>query len=122
MHHYYKSPEPFDDMMMHPLEGLGYYCILYGPTVLFPVPLQAFLAYMAVMGVCGVLDHCGVVFHVTLAGWTFYDTRDHDAHHQLFSCNYAFPFNWMDRLHGTHKTLDDATRNKPLFAPTTTSS
>jgi sterol desaturase/sphingolipid hydroxylase (fatty acid hydroxylase superfamily) len=29
LHHYYKSPQPFDDMMIHPLEGFGYYLILF---------------------------------------------------------------------------------------------
>ena len=35
MHHYYKSPQPFDDMYIHPLEALGYYLILYSPAFVF---------------------------------------------------------------------------------------
>lgn len=98
LHHFYKAPEPFDDLYIHPLEALGYYLILYAPPFVLRMHWSAFGAYMAVMGVCGVLDHCGVA--CTVPG--LYDTRDHDGHHRLFDVNYAFPFAWMDRLHGTH--------------------
>ncbi|CAM9327612.1 unnamed protein product, partial [Hapterophycus canaliculatus] len=33
-HHYYKSPEPFDDLMMHPCEALGYFTFLHAPPFL----------------------------------------------------------------------------------------
>lgn len=96
-HHFYKSPEPWDDMYIHPLEAAGYYCILYAPPFLFRMHYSAFLAYMVVMGLCGVLDHSGV--HVSLPG--LYNTEDHDAHHSKFEVNYAFPLPYMDLLHGT---------------------
>jgi sterol desaturase/sphingolipid hydroxylase (fatty acid hydroxylase superfamily) len=64
LHHANKAPEPFDDMLIHPLEAVGYYCILYSPPFLFRLHTHAFLAYMALMGTCGVLDHCGVRIHV----------------------------------------------------------
>lgn len=69
-HHFYKSPEPFDDLMIHPLEAFGYYLQLYSPPFLIAMPLSSFLAYMAVCGVCGVLDHSGV--KVSVPG--LYDT------------------------------------------------
>ena len=60
MHHYYKSPQPFDDMYIHPLEAAGYYCILYSPAFIFRMHWIGFAVYMAIMGTCGVLDHCGI--------------------------------------------------------------
>lgn len=98
IHHYYKSPQPFDDMMIHPFEAIGYYFILYSPTMLIDQPLSAFLLYMAVMGSAGVLDHSGIVVDIPY----IYTTRDHDEHHRLFNVNYAFPFPQMDMIHGTH--------------------
>lgn len=63
-HHFYKSPEPFDDLMIHPLEAFGYYLQLYAPPFLFAMPLSSFLLYMSICGVCGVLDHSGVKLSV----------------------------------------------------------
>jgi sterol desaturase/sphingolipid hydroxylase (fatty acid hydroxylase superfamily) len=70
-HHYYKSPEPFCDLYIHPIESLGYQMILWAPPfahrlvssrlALSSMRLPAFLLYMAVMGLCGVLDHSGNV-------------------------------------------------------------
>lgn len=58
LHHYHKDPGPFDDLLIHPAEAFGYFCILYSPAfVLGPMPLGSFLAYMGVMGILGVLDH-----------------------------------------------------------------
>jgi len=65
-HHHYKSPEPFDDLYIHPLEAIGYYTILYSPPFIFNIHIAAFLAYMVVMGVCGVLDRSGIKFSVHL--------------------------------------------------------
>jgi len=106
-HHYYKAPQPFDDMMIHPLEGLGYYCILYSPPfVLSQMHIGAYIIYMIIMGVCGVLDHSGVKFSIALpvGPWKIpiYSTVDHDLHHEKFNVNYAFPSPYMDYLHGTH--------------------
>ncbi|CAN0444313.1 unnamed protein product [Pylaiella littoralis] len=98
-HHFYKSPEPFDDLMIHPLEAFGYYLQLYSPPFLFVVPVSSFLLYMVVCGVCGVLDHSGVA--LSMPG--LYDTADHDRHHSRFEVNYAFPFPFMDVLHGTYE-------------------
>lgn len=99
MHHHYKAPEPWDDMYIHPLEAFGYYCILYGPPFLFAIHCRAFIAYMVIMGLCGVLDHAGIHFDVP----GLYNTVDHDNHHAKFEVNYAFPFPYMDLLHGTYE-------------------
>jgi sterol desaturase/sphingolipid hydroxylase (fatty acid hydroxylase superfamily) len=96
-HHYYKSPEPWDDMYIHPIEAFGYYCILYSPPFVFNMHIYAFIIYMILMGTCGILDHCGVRFHIK----PIYDTAHHDAHHSKFNVNYGFPFVFMDILHGT---------------------
>ncbi len=104
-HHNYKSPQPFDDLFIHPVEAFGYYCILFSPAVLVPnLNVLSFLAYMAVCGVFGVLDHSGVVVQLG----PLYDTRAHDVHHAKgFGAgtyvNLAFPFTFMDRLHGTFR-------------------
>lgn len=98
-HHAYKSPEPWDDMYIHPLEAFGYYCILYGPPFLFPIHKYAFIAYMIVMGLCGVMDHSGI--KIECPG--LYNTIDHDNHHAKFEINYSFPFPFMDLLHGTYE-------------------
>mmetsp|Transcript_4795 Transcript_4795/g.30408 ORF Transcript_4795/g.30408 Transcript_4795/m.30408 type:complete len:270 (+) Transcript_4795:2589-3398(+) len=100
LHHYQKDPGPFDDLLIHPAEAFGYFCILYSPAfVLGPMPLGSFLAYMGIMGVLGVLDHSGVEFAIPF----LYDTRDHAMHHALYNVNYAFPFIWMDSIHGTYR-------------------
>eukprot|EP01119_Soliformovum_irregulare_P007189 TRINITY_DN1958_c0_g1_i5.p1 TRINITY_DN1958_c0_g1~~TRINITY_DN1958_c0_g1_i5.p1 ORF type:complete len:176 (-),score=21.97 TRINITY_DN1958_c0_g1_i5:12-539(-) len=99
VHHYYKSPEPFDDLYIHPLESFGYYCILYSPAFIIPVHVTSFIFYMSIVGLTGVLDHSGVYF--SFPG--FYNTRDHDTHHAKFDCNYAFPFPFMDLAHGTFR-------------------
>lgn len=98
-HHSYKSPEPWDDMYIHPLEAFGYYCILYGPPFLFPIHKYSFIGYMIVMGLCGVLDHSGIKVEVP----GLYNTVDHDNHHAKFEINYSFPFPFMDLLHGTYE-------------------
>lgn len=97
-HHFYKSPEPWDDMYIHPLEAFGYYCILYGPPYLFSLHYYSFIAYMIIMGICGVLDHSGIKFEVPY----LYNTIDHDNHHKKFEVNYSFPFPFMDILHNTY--------------------
>jgi sterol desaturase/sphingolipid hydroxylase (fatty acid hydroxylase superfamily) len=96
-HHFYKSPAPLDDMMIHPVEAFGYYALLYSPAFVMPMHSSAFLAYMGVMGVAGVLDHSGV--HVEVP-W-LYNTADHDWHHRAFDVNYGFPHIFMDLLCGT---------------------
>lgn len=56
---------------------------------------------------CGVADlfvypdQCcsGVEFTIPF----LYDTRDHAMHHALYNINYAFPFIWMDSIHGTYQ-------------------
>lgn len=100
-HHFYKSPEPWDDMYIHPLEAFGYYCILYGPPFLFPIHQYGFLLYMVVMGLCGVLDHSGIRCEIP----ALYNTVDHDNHHAKFEVNYSFPFPYMDMLHGTYEGI-----------------
>ncbi|CAM9340735.1 unnamed protein product [Ascophyllum nodosum] len=98
-HHFYKSPEPFDDLFIHPLEAIGYYLQLYSPPFILVIPVWSFALYMVICGICGVLDHCGVA--LSLPG--LYSTTDHDRHHSRFDVNYAFPFPFFDMLHGTYE-------------------
>ena len=35
-HHHYKSPQPWDDLFIHPLESFGYCLILYSPAFCVP--------------------------------------------------------------------------------------
>ena len=106
-HHFYKSPEPFDDMYIHPVEAIGYYCILFGPPLIFKIHYISFIAYMIIMGLCGVLDHSGISLACGI-----YDTVDHDLHHEKFDVNYSFPFPILDILHGTyHGTYLGITRS-----------
>ena len=66
-HHHYKAPQPWDDLFIHPLESFGYCLILYSPAFCIPnLPVASFLSYMSIMGVCGILDHCGVRIQVSL--------------------------------------------------------
>lgn len=99
-----QAPEPFDDMYIHPVEAVGYYCILYSPSAFFPLHPATFFAYMALLGVAGVLDHSGVRVCVALPLFRvrLYDTADHDRHHSHVSVNYSFPFPFLDVLHGTY--------------------
>ena len=97
-HHYYRSPEPFDDLYIHPVEATGYYCILFGPPFLFACHLYSFLTYMCIMGVLGILDHSGIRISIPF----LYSTVDHDLHHSQVNVNYGFPFPIMDYLHQTY--------------------
>lgn len=99
IHHYYKCPQPFDDLYIHPLEAFIYYCILYAPPFLFPIHVHAFTVYMIIMGVLGNMDHSDIPF--TIPG--VYDTNDHAMHHLKFEMNYGFPFPYLDLLHGTYQ-------------------
>ena len=107
MHHHYKSPAVWDDLFIDPREAFGYYCILYGTGVVVSAPVSSFLSYIAVMGTCGVLDHCGISFDLSLSlslprtKLEVYGTSFHDLHHAKFNANYAFPFAAMDVFHGT---------------------
>jgi len=103
LHHHNKAPVPFDDLFIHPLEALGYYLLLYAPAmgVVGSMPAEAFAAYIAVMGVCGVLDHSGV--RVVAPGGA-YDSAEHAQHHAKFECNYGFPVAWGDHAAGTYRT------------------
>ncbi len=60
-------------MYIHPLEALGYYCILYSAPFVIPMHSYSFVLYMILMGLTGVLDHCGV----KLAVPGVYDTTHH---------------------------------------------
>mmetsp|Transcript_23827 Transcript_23827/g.48675 ORF Transcript_23827/g.48675 Transcript_23827/m.48675 type:complete len:147 (+) Transcript_23827:35-475(+) len=106
-----RSPQPFDDLYIHPVEAFGYYCILwapfplanpnswrgqhvsanvavndrYSPPFVLPLHVGGFAVYMAVMGLCGVLDHSGI--KCCVAG--LYSTDDHDKHHQHYNVNFA---------------------------------
>ena len=97
-HHTYTSPEPFDDLYIHPLEAFGYYIILYSPAYLFPISGLSFIMYMMIMGLFGVLDHSGIAISIG----SLYNTRDHDFHHSKYRVNYAFPFPFMDIMHNTY--------------------
>jgi len=99
VHHVYKSPEPFDDMMIHPFESFAYYMILYAPPFLFQCHVYSFLGYMAIMGAAGTLDHSGI--RLNLDG--VYDTECHDKHHERFNVNFGFPHCFLDILHGTYE-------------------
>ena len=110
LHHHYKSPVVWDDLFIHPCEAFGYYVILYGTGVFVSATTISFLAYMALMGTCGVLDHCGILLtlKVPFSGGKLrsvshlYASNFHDAHHAKFNVNYAFPFPAMDVAHGTY--------------------
>lgn len=102
LHHINKAPEPFDDMMIHPVEAAGYYCILYAPPFLFPTTLQSFVLYMIVCGLCGVADHSGI----KLRFLGIYDAYDHDLHHSKTNVNYGFPFCLTDKMFGTYYSDD----------------
>ena len=97
-HHTYKSPEPWDDMYIHPVEAIGYYIILYSPPVVYHMHRISFIIYMIIMGICGVLDHSGIKVDIPF----LYNTIDHDNHHARFNVNFSFPFPYMDILHGTY--------------------
>ncbi len=82
------------------LQGLGYYTILYSPPFVLGCPPVPFAIYLAMHGLCGILDHSGVRIEFG-AGFLSYSSLDHDSHHKLFEVCYGFPMMWMDRIHGT---------------------
>lgn len=101
IHHEYKSPCVYCDLFIHPMEAIGYYCILYSPAFLITdIPKEAFLMYIVLLGIFGVFDHSGVA--IKLPWFMFnYDSKFHDLHHKLFHVNYAFPFQFPDLIFGT---------------------
>ncbi len=114
--------------MIHPAEAFGYFCILFSPAFALPkCHVAAFLAYMALMGTCGVLDHSGIRFSLALPlpftrgkgkggkrrqQLLLYDSADHDVHHMsgygARAVNLGFPFPALDKLHGTYVAPADA--------------
>jgi sterol desaturase/sphingolipid hydroxylase (fatty acid hydroxylase superfamily) len=101
-HHTYKSPQVFDDLMIHPLEAFGYYVLLFSPSLVVSQHYAGMLIYMSLCGLFGVLDHSGIALRLG----PFYDTRAHDVHHRCgfgpaVYKNLAFPFTVMDVLHHT---------------------
>jgi len=107
LHHFYKSPQPFDDLFIHPLEAAGYYAILYSPALVIPrLHVLGFLLYVALLGVAGVVDHSGVRVVLAAGPLTLYDSGEHDLHHSagfgLRCLNLGFPTTLLDKLHGTH--------------------
>lgn len=98
LHHQHKVPRGFDDLWIHPLEAAGYFCILYSPAWVFPCSAVVFLLYMVLMGITGVLDHCGVSLQVP----GVYSTHFHDSHHSHVNINFGFPFDFTDKWWGTY--------------------
>jgi sterol desaturase/sphingolipid hydroxylase (fatty acid hydroxylase superfamily) len=108
-HHTYKSPQVFDDLMIHPLEAFGYYLLLFSPSLVVNQHYAGMLIYMSLCGLFGVLDHSGIALRLG----PFYDTRAHDVHHRCgfgpaVYKNLAFPFTAMDVLHRTFVEPGDA--------------
>jgi sterol desaturase/sphingolipid hydroxylase (fatty acid hydroxylase superfamily) len=107
-HHHYKSPQVWDELFIHPVEAFGYYCLLFSPAVVVRQHYAAFLIYMALCGLFGVLDHSGIRVRLLGGRWgAMYDTRAHDVHHRAgfgpgVYVNLAFPFTLMDVLHRTY--------------------
>lgn len=97
-HHYVKTPNPFDDFFIHPLEAFGYYCLFYSPFFIFDQPISSMILYVFFLGVTGVFDHSGVNFIIP---WV-YSSIDHDYHHLKTNVNFGFPCIFMDVLHGTY--------------------
>lgn len=98
LHHHYKAPEPFDDMLIHPIEAIGYYGLLFAPAFMMPMPVSTFSAYIAIIGVFGIADHSGL--RIALP-WGIYDAEHHDAHHQHVTTNFGFPSSVIDIACGT---------------------
>ena len=84
-------------MYIHPLEAIGYYCILYSPPNLMYIHYQTFIIYMIILGLCGVFDHSGIDLKIPY----LYNTKDHDLHHMKYNLNYSFPFPFLDIVHNT---------------------
>eukprot|EP00761_Pharyngomonas_kirbyi_P003258 gb/GECH01003262.1/.p1 GENE.gb/GECH01003262.1/~~gb/GECH01003262.1/.p1 ORF type:complete len:267 (+),score=61.53 gb/GECH01003262.1/:1-801(+) len=95
IHHSYKSPEPFDDLYVHPIEQFGFMCILHFPSLI--VPFSSYFYYILLNASQGILDHSGIDLNIPI----LYDSRIHDEHHRNFRCNYCFLSPIMDILHGT---------------------
>lgn len=102
-HHRAKTPSAFDDLLIHPIEAIGFYFILFSVPLLFPTHILGFLAYFGMHGFSGVMDHSGIA--LSLGSW--YSTRDHELHHGLVSVNFATPFMYWDRIFGTYLSPTD---------------
>lgn len=103
LHHLNRAPQPFDDLLIHPLEAFGYYCILFRSILPPFITTDAqssvlysnsffesrlvrscarfiwsnflFLLLLPSLIIVGVMDHSGIKFEIPY----LYNTVDHGS-------------------------------------------
>jgi Delta7-sterol 5-desaturase len=107
VHHLSFNPSPWAAFSFHPYEALIEAIILPALAFVIPVHFAAFLIFLMMMTVLGVINHCGYElyprnFH---RHWFFrywISATHHDQHHKWGRDNYGLYFNIWDRWMGTH--------------------
>jgi len=105
-HHHFNVPFALSSMAVHPVElAINSTAFMLGP-MLFRPHLFVLWAWLIVIQIIGVEDHCGYKFAfsfsdlIPLAGGSEF----HDWHHKYFSGNYASFFPFIDQLFNTKKS------------------
>ncbi|MGE0614455.1 MAG: sterol desaturase family protein [Bacteriovoracia bacterium] len=108
VHHDSVNPSPWAAFSFHPWEGLIEAIAL--PLIIFIVPVHpiAFVSFLMIMTVLGVINHMGYEvmpkwFATHWFGKWFITATHHFQHHRLVKCNYGLYFTFWDRLLGTER-------------------
>ena len=101
VHHESRVPTPFTSFSFHPLESFLEAVIVPALAFLIPVHWSAFVIFLLIMTVSGVVNHLGYEifstrFMQSSIGRWFITPTNHELHHQRVSGNYGLYFTWWD--------------------------
>jgi methylsterol monooxygenase len=119
-HHIFTAPFGWMSHATHPVElTLQSVGGMAGPLIwsfAYGLNLKTWWAWLALIQVQGVMDHCGYEFPwpLDLFGCLpgLGGTAFHDDHHRLFTCNYAAVFSVIDHIFGTSRRCKEAAKAK----------
>jgi sterol desaturase/sphingolipid hydroxylase (fatty acid hydroxylase superfamily) len=103
--HHHKQLAPtrgtIDGINTHPFEFISglYHHILC--LYLIPSHIYGAATFLVITSLMASLNHTRWAVHIPY----IFEVRDHDMHHQIFTCNYAQYVPWFDWIFGTHRTL-----------------
>lgn len=112
VHHDSRLPTAFAAFSFHPWESVVEAIILPALVLVIPIHYAAFLIFLMIMTVLGVVNHLGYELFPSnfrkgkITRWLISATH-HQMHHKLVRVNYGLYFTFWDRLLKTHeKTYD----------------
>jgi len=104
VHHHHKYPFGLTATYAHPLEVLILAIPTYSGPLLFAPHLSTVYIWILMRELDSIDTHSGYHFPFHLSNFIpFYGaSRFHDYHHEVFTCNYASRFTYLDILLGTY--------------------